>query len=190
MRYSIRTVTPAASPPLSTADAKKHLEVQHSDDDALIAAQVAAAVDAVERFTGQVLADCVMEMVLPGFPVFPEMLSIPREPVTEILSLLYTDSDGEEAEVTDFRWSESSPDVVMPAFRSAWPSAADEPGSVRLRFRAGYGPGLAPSSLIEAAKLLLGHFYANREAVVTGTIATEVQLGVQRLCSSFRRLIL
>lgn len=190
MRYSIRTVTPAASPPISTADAKKHLQVEHSDDDALIAAQVAAAVDHVERFTSQVLADCVMEMVLSGFPEFPEMLSIPREPVTDVVSLFYTDTDGEEAEVTDFRWSDASPDVVMPAFRASWPSAADEPGSVRLRFHAGYGPGLAPPSLIEASKRLLGHFYANREDVVTGTIATELPLGIKALCMPFRRIIL
>lgn len=40
--------------------------------------------------------------------------------------------------------------------------------------------GLTPD-VEQAILLLVAHWYANREAVVTGTIASQVQLGVDRL---------
>lgn len=40
--------------------------------------------------------------------------------------------------------------------------------------------GLTPD-VEQAILLLVGHWYANREAVVTGTISTEVPLAVDRL---------
>lgn len=43
-----------------------------------------------------------------------------------------------------------------------------------------------PSSFKAAMLLLIGHSYANREAVVTGTIATEVPMAVESLLWSSR----
>lgn len=192
MIYTIRTVTPATFSPVSLDEAKAHVRRLDSDEDDLIAAQLAAAVDHVERLTSQVLADRVMEIAWPDFPCFPELLSIPREPVTEIVSLTYADSDGADVIMppADYRWTEAAADVVLPAFRQPWPSASGEAGSVRLRFRTGYGEGLAPPALLAAVRLMLGHLISNREQVVTGTIATEMPLGVERLCAPFRRISL
>lgn len=43
-----------------------------------------------------------------------------------------------------------------------------------------------PASFKAALLLLIGHSYANREAVVTGTIATELPLAVESLLWSSR----
>ncbi|WP_444757139.1 head-tail connector protein [Pseudomonas sp. A014] len=43
-----------------------------------------------------------------------------------------------------------------------------------------------PASFKAALLLLIGHSYANREAVVTGTIATELPLAVESLLWSCR----
>lgn len=196
MRYSIRTVTPAGEIPLAfaLAEAKGHLRVDSSDtsEDDLITAMVRAAMDHVERFASQVLTPRTMEAAWSAFPILPELLSIPREPVTGIVSIAYTDADGIAAELdeADWRWSESAADTVMPAFQASWPTAADERGSVRLTFEAGYEVGLAPASLVAAVKLMLGHLYENRSSVVTGTIATELPLSVQALCMPYRRLLI
>lgn len=198
MRYSIRTVTPANTIPLPFAleEAFKHLEAEErigdEAEELLVTGQLRAAMDHVERYTSQILTPREMEISFDAFPCVPELIAIPREPVTAVTAIAYTDADGEPVtlDTADFRWSEAAADVVMPAFRGSWPTAADERGSVRVRFDAGYEEGLAPASLLAAVKLTLGHLYANREAVVTGTIATELPGGVRQLCAPYRRVSL
>lgn len=41
--------------------------------------------------------------------------------------------------------------------------------------------GRIPENIIQAMKLLIGHYWENREGVVTGTIATELPLAVENL---------
>lgn len=190
--YAIRTVTPTDEIPLpfSVAAAKAHLKVEHSDEDVLIEAMLRAAMDHIEAHTSQILTPRVMEMSWGAFPCLPELITIPRDPVTGIEALSYTDGDGEMVALTesDWRWSEAAPSNVLPAFRTPWPTAAAEPGSVRMQFVGGYEEGLLPASLAHAVKLMLGHLHANRETVVIGTIATELPMGVGALCGPYRRV--
>lgn len=44
-----------------------------------------------------------------------------------------------------------------------------------------------PADLKEAVRQIAARFYENREAVVTGTIATELPIGVQDIVRSRRR---
>lgn len=205
-RYTIRTVTPAGDIPLPFAvDAALKaalLKVDPTGDaafddaqDALIEAQLRAAMDHVERFTSQVLTPRDLEMVLGGFPCLPELISIPREPVTAITSIKYTDpTAGTETtmDVAAYRWSDASPDMIMPAFRAAWPVAAAESGSVRVRFAAGYEDGLAPPALLAAVRMMLVHLFEHRSAVESGAAAAavEIPLGVRDLCAGYRRVLI
>lgn len=189
MRYSIRIITLPNFDPISLDEAKEHLRViDDSSQDVLIAGKLAAAVELVERYSGHVLADTEFEATWTGFPCYPELISIPRAPVTEILSLKYDDSDGAEVTIgsSGYRWLEAAPDVVQPPFRESWPSASGELASVRLRFRAGYGDGLAPARLLNLVKDALGYLYLNREAT---TSAAEVEATIAAMCAPYRRLL-
>lgn len=195
VRYRVRTVTSLAEIPLpfGLEEAKAHLRVDGTDEDGAIEASLRAAADHVERFTGQVLTARVMELALDGFPEPPETISVPREPVTGIVSIAYSDpSTGAEIAMApgDWRWADTDADAVRPPFGAAFPRAAAEGGSVRIRFNAGYEEGLAPPALLQAVKLMLGHLYLNREAAVAGGAATELPLGVQALCAPFRRFLI
>lgn len=46
--------------------------------------------------------------------------------------------------------------------------------------------GVLPDDLVFAGLHLVGHWYENRQAVITGPIATEVALGVDVLLQPFR----
>jgi uncharacterized phiE125 gp8 family phage protein len=190
VRYSIRTVTPAAFDPVSIEDAKAHLGVTWDEQDAIITAYLRAAAAHVERYTSHVLADALFEIAWAGFPSFPELLTIPREPVTGIVSIGYDDGDGNAVAMAeaDWRWSDTLADQVLPAFRSSWPSSSGEAGSVRLQFRAGYGEGLLPPDLAAAVLLMTGHLFRNREQVVVGSTAAELAMGVTALCAPYRRI--
>jgi uncharacterized phiE125 gp8 family phage protein len=171
VRYEIRAVTPAAEIPLlvSVPDAKIYLRVDGADEDALIASQVLESMEMVERFTGHVLTPRDLELRMDGFPVLPELISIPRDPVTEIYAIKFTDPDsGAEVEMepTGWRWADSAADQVLPAWRASWPVSADEAGSVRVAFKAGYGDGLCPRALVAAVKTTLAQLYDQRGACI------------------------
>jgi uncharacterized phiE125 gp8 family phage protein len=205
VRYSIRTITaPGAIPlPFAVDDAflRASMRVDPTGDGtfdtaqaALISAQVRAAMDFVERFTGQVLTARILEMASDAFPCLPELIALPRDPVTAITSIIYTDASAGNPVTMDgaaWRWSDSSPDVILPAFRTAWPVAARERGSVLVRFEAGYDPDLAPPALIAAVKMMARHLFDNPGAVQAGdrAAAIEMPLGVRDLCMPFRRMI-
>src|SRR5690606_15559010 len=112
----------------------------------LIAAMVAAAVDLVERHTARLLSPRPLRHVCAGFPASARAIVIPRDPITEIVAVSYVAGDGTTVEMADddWRWSDSAPDQLLPAFGQGWPSAAREPGSVRIDYVAGYEEGLCP----------------------------------------------
>ena len=52
----LRVVTPATTEPVTVDDVKAHLRVTHAADDALLTAQITAAREYIEAFTGLALA--------------------------------------------------------------------------------------------------------------------------------------
>jgi uncharacterized phiE125 gp8 family phage protein len=203
IRTAIRTITaPADIPLLFDVDTARHearVDLTGDDafdaaDDATLEAKIRAAMRHVENHTAQVLTDRELELAANGFPCLPELISIPREPVTEILSIAYTDnSTGAEVALaeSDWRWSDASPAMILPAWRTSWPVAAAEPASVRIRFAAGYEDGLAPPDLVDAVMKMLVHLFEHRSAVESGAsaAAVELPLTVRDLCAGYRRVL-
>ncbi|MGZ8286134.1 MAG: head-tail connector protein [Allosphingosinicella sp.] len=191
MRYRIRTVTAPGDIPLpfDLDEARQELRVEEGEvlEDALIEAKLRSAMDWVERFTGQVLSDRALELVLDGLPRAPELIELPRAPVTAIGGISYVSADDGSTVVlveADWRWSDSDPEWLRPAFRTAWPVAATERGSVRVAFQAGYEAGLAPPALLAAVKAMLVQSFENRDG------GEDVPERVVDLCRPFRRVLI
>lgn len=171
--------------PVSLDDAKAHLGVYHDDDDALICALIRAAREWVENHTGQVL---VQRSFTDRRDDFGDYIEIRRQPVIEVTEVGYTDDSGVAQTYADFLAQvERSPARVHPALNGSWPSTWSL-GGISVTYVAGYEEGLAPASLVAAIKLMIGHLYANREAVAAGI--TEVPFGVTALCAPYRRIML
>lgn len=165
---------------LPLVDAKAHIRVLHDEENDLIASLRNAACEYVERVSGVALAEA--DYIWEG-DSFARMVAFPLRPVTAIGSVAYTDGDGASATYNGARIVNGA---VFPAFGESWPSAY---GYVAVTFSAGLAsPDEAPD-LIAAVKLLLGHLYTNREAVVTGTIATDLPLAVDALIQTHRRVL-
>ncbi|MFN6934939.1 MAG: head-tail connector protein [Tsuneonella sp.] len=162
---------------LPLEDAKAHLRVTHDDEDALIEALRDAACEYVERVSGVALADA--DYLWEG-SCFSRVSALPLRPVTAVGSVAYTDGDGASATYTGARIVNGS---VLPAFGESWPSAY---GYAAITFSAGT---TCPPDLLAAVKLMLGHLYANREAVNIGNITSEVPLGVDALIQTYRKVM-
>lgn len=177
--------TESSVEPVTLNDAKLHLRVDYDDDDALIAPMIKAARGYCETWTGRTFIEKALELSLDIFP-FENYVRLPGQPVTAISSMKYTDSDGVEHSMsvgTDYLVDIDGGRVVLP-YGGSWPSATLYPvNPVKVDYAAG---GSVPEAVVQAIKLLIGHWYENREAVMVGTISKEVEFSVHALLSQHR----
>jgi uncharacterized phiE125 gp8 family phage protein len=167
MGYVI-TSAPAAEP-LSLTEAKLHLRVEVSEDDALITSIIKAARVAIENYLDQKL---VTQTVTEYFDAFPlsGALGLSFWPVQSISSITYTDTDGDTQ-----TWAGASYDVdiygqygrgparIYPAYSESFPSVRSEMNAVAVTYIAGYGAATTVPDLIKAAmRLLIAEMYENR----------------------------
>ena len=178
-----QTVAPA-SEPISLSEAKAHLRVDLTDDDALITALIVAARQYAESETGRSLITQSWRLVLDGFPgscgpagtagPIPSLLPgnailLDQAPVQSITSIQYLDTGGAWQTLPETEWVaelQSAPARITPAFGKTWPAALPQIGSVKVEFVAGYGEAAAVPQGIKIWMLLrLGALYENREEV-------------------------
>lgn len=191
MPYGKTLVTADSGPTnvLSTATAKAHLRVEHSTEDTLIAAYVAAAVAHIEQQTNRQLLTATWDIDFDRFPVGGEAQLLPLAPLQSVDKIVYVASDGTSTTIGSGTIASDyvvltgrEPGLIAPESGKVWPFAADQPGSVTYRITSGYGETAdIPTAVIQAVKLLVGHWYENREDVVIGTITASIPRGVQHL---------
>lgn len=188
MQYALRVTTPPTAEPMSLAEAREHLRVDHYEDDGVITGCVLAARQHIENTTGLALVATTFTMTLDEFPGL--QIELPREPVQSVSAVRYTNDAGV---VTTWSSSEyevdlySMPPRLRPRDGYSWPSPKDVLGAVQIEFVAGYGGVQAvPQPIMQAMRLLVGHFYENREASVVGTSAVALPFAVDALLAPYR----
>ena len=171
-------VTGPVDPAVSLVGAKAHLRVDHDADDALIEALVEAASGMIDGPDG--IGFCLQEqtwrLTLDGFNEFgwgrlhstddgrrDLRIRLPLRPVVSVQSIQYVDTSGDEQamDAADYRVSIAGGTATLTPV-SSWPTPRDEPGAVRIEFKAGEG---TPDALRAAILLMVGHLYEHREAV-------------------------
>jgi uncharacterized phiE125 gp8 family phage protein len=186
MRFSLSPILQSEGETiLPLAIAKAHLRVWEDDEDDLIVALRDAAIDAVQQFTGKSLSAVPHEWR----GRFDDAVRLGVGPVTEIASASYIDANGTSQTLSpqnDIRIGLDN--EIEPAVGAVWPSTAEGGAPVTILFTAGYSADNRPPALLAAVKLLLGNLFLNREAVVTGTIATDLPFGFVTLCSPYRQI--
>jgi uncharacterized phiE125 gp8 family phage protein len=164
--------------------------VDHESDDSLIGDLVAAAAGQVEAWTGRAMVVRTYTLYLDAFPAAgPDgrrTLRLPMPPLAEVKFVKYFDEDGADRTMDEADYqvdSAGEPARLLPAPGEDWPATQDgRINAVRVQFNAGHADAAScPREARQAVLLLVGHWYENREAVVTGTIATEIQLGVRAI---------
>jgi uncharacterized phiE125 gp8 family phage protein len=184
--------------PVSLAEAKAHLRVDGSAEDALIGGLIVAARQHVEAVTGRAFCTQTWELRLGAFPGDEEFVELPKAPLQSVQQVAYVNAAGAliQAAIGDFQaiipaGPQAPPGSVGPAPGKKWPTdVSHAPLSARIRFVAGYGDASAvPFGIVAAIMLLVGDLYQNREAQIVGTIVTDNR-AVQRLIWPFRVLTL
>ena len=181
---------PPTVEPLSLAEARAHIGVFTSDDDAMIASLITAARQSVEAYIRRPI--CTQTIVL-TLDKFPAVIELPRLPVQSITSINYIDDNGSTQSFTDFK-ADLTGDfnaTIEPAYDYTFPSTRVESAAVTITMVAGYGvptdsPDLIPFPIKQAILMLIGSMYNNRENEVVGTIVGSLPIGIKWLLNPYR----
>lgn len=198
---SLTQTSAPATEPVTTIEAKTHL---HYDDpplgadvllqDAYIDQLIAAARQWCEVFTNRVFVTQTWEWRLDAFPGGAKAFDVPKAKLSSVTSIAYLDVDGASQTLATSVYQEdanSQPGRIALKWNQAWPSVRGGGviDVVTVTFVAGYGAASAvPAPIKHAISLLVGHWHANRESVVTGVVAKEVPQTVEMLLWPYRLL--
>ena len=170
---ALKLITAPSTLPVTLAEAKAHLRIDHADEDALITALIETATAGAEHETGRALMAQTWEIALDAFP---DAVELTRTPVQSITSVTYANADGAQTVLSDALYSLDAADefgwaYVVPAYAGAWPETRDEINAVKVRYVAGYADAESVPAAIKSWILLqVGAMYAHRESDVIGQV--------------------
>jgi uncharacterized phiE125 gp8 family phage protein len=175
----------AAFEPLTLAELKLHLRVDDDADNALITSLGVAARNYVETRTNHILCARTFYFEANAFPTEGNEIVFPIAPVTAVASVAYVDTQQtvQTLAATYRLQSNIIPSRLRTALtENAWVLTGYADDAVRITATVGYATAAAvPPEAKQAILLLVGHWYENREAVVNGTISSDVKLTVEAL---------
>lgn len=179
---------PLAGPeaePLTRAEAKAFLRIDHDAEDALIDALIPAARRLIEAATGRILVDQTFALLRDAWPA-SGIIALPVAPVSTILSATVTDATGAEVAVPEGALSlsgERAPALIQ-VDGARVPRPRPRHDGIRIVVRAGYGAaGDVPADLVQAMRLAVAHFYEMRDGAGG---ATELPAAVTALIAPYR----
>ncbi len=172
--------------PVPLAEAKNHLCVTITDDDSQIIAMIKDVRQYVENYLSRALITQTWKLYL---DYFPNKIIVPRPPLQLVSSITYVDTDGATQTATGTIYTvdtDSEPGQIYEAYDQDWPSSRDVEKAITVTFIAGYGDAEdVPGPILRAMKLLISHYYENREAVAPVALI-DIPKSVDALLSDYR----
>lgn len=186
MRTAWQIFTHPTSEPIDTTTAKNHLKVSDAVDDTLVDNLVKAARQHIEEMTGRSIRQQTWEYEQDEWS---DEIWLPRAaPLQSVTHVKYYDTAGTQQTVATSVYlvdSKSEPARLTLKPDQSWPALQSRDLAVSVRYVTGYGSTDVPQTLLQAILLLVGHWYANREGVVTGTIATALPHAINALVGPY-----
>lgn len=179
----VRTSAPAAMP-VSLAEAKDHLRVDHADDDTLIGLLIAAATSELDGWSGILGRAIVTQAWAQRVDGFANPVRLPF-PAATIASVSYVDPAGATQTLASDQYrlmEDAMGSYIEPAFNVSWPSVRYQSGSVTVNFTAGTAAADVPPAIKAAILLRVGDLYANRD------VGIEENPAIKALVTPFRRI--
>lgn len=184
--HSLRVTTAPVSEPITLTEAKAHCRVDTTDEDDLLTAYLVTAREKVESDTERALMPQTITLRLDAFPKWIELRRCPVSSGTVVITYVDTAGDTQTLSSTNYIVDQhGEPGRITPAVGYAWPSTALQINAVTVVFSAGYASAeLVPAAAKHAMKLLIGHWYRNREAV--GQVGSDIEMAYGALINSIR----
>ncbi len=141
MSFSLTCETQPTAEPVTLAEAKAFLRVDHARDDAFLGLCITTARRKIEERTGQQLLTATWKLALDRFPVGPCEIVLPKPPLQSVTTLKYLDENGTLQTLAASEYIVSTgrmPARIQPAYGTSWPIIRRQLESVQVTYDAGY----------------------------------------------------
>jgi uncharacterized phiE125 gp8 family phage protein len=178
---SLQLLTPPTAEPVTLAEAKAHLRLDTSDEDALVTTLITASRARAEWHTGRAFVTQSWCLRLDGWPV-GDVVEVPLPPLIGVDEVAVTDADNVRSVLDPSCYrvdTASEPGRVMLAKR---PPSLRHHDSLEITFTAGYGAEAAvPVAVKQAILEIVADLHAHR-----GDVADPVGRAGQILLAPYR----
>ena len=186
-------LTGPAGEPVTLAEAKAHLRVEHDDADDAIAALIAGARVHIEAQTRRALITQVWRLTRDVWPIDGRILVLPA-PLRQLAAARVVMLDGTQQSInTNLFTADKAGAPAILAFGPGTLPMSDRPvAGIELDVEVGYGDssGDVPAPLRQAIRLLIAHWYENRGITASGREAAMLPHTVSALVAPYRVLAL
>ena len=161
----LKQTSAPATDPITLTEAKLHLKVENTSDDALITVLMGAATAQAQAFQHRQYVTATWVYTRDDFPADDGDIWLPRPPLIAVSSVSYLNTSGVATAYTTFTSDVASVrGRIYPSYSYTWPSVRDIANAVTITYTAGYGAAAAvPDEIKAAIKLFLGTLYEHRE---------------------------
>ena len=169
---------------ISTSDLKDHLRVTSSDEDSLINSYRTAACQFVENYCNTRLTSQSVYFYAQAFGAIGEFQI---SPVISVTAVEYKTSQGGSyiSLASTNYYVERARVPALIKFMTAPSVDNDAIAPVRVTATCGYAT--TPEPLVHAVRLLVAHYFENRQAAEVGFIK-EIPLGIKSLLNTYRSI--
>jgi uncharacterized phiE125 gp8 family phage protein len=184
-------LTGPAAEPLSLAEAKAFLRVDHDDDDAMIAALIAAARGQIEAQTRCILLLQRWRLVRDGWPANGR-IRLRIGPLRALTAARVFDAAGVAHAIDVANFVVDPADNAIAAPCRSLPAPGRNVAGIELDLELGFGAaaGDVPELLRHALRTLVAHWYENRGLAAIGQTVALLPGSVAAMIASYRVLSL
>lgn len=185
----LKQLSPPSAEPVSLADAKAHLRVDGSSEDAIITSLIVTSRLHIEAALGLALLSQAWCLVFDRWPRSGEV-TLPLRPLQSVNEVRILEADGQHRVVEASRYvtdAVSAPGRIV-AEGGGWPAPGRAANGIEIDFTAGYGDdaGDVPAPIRQALLMLVAHWYEHRDPIEIGTPGVAIPAGVSRLLKPYR----
>jgi uncharacterized phiE125 gp8 family phage protein len=190
MRSVLRLVTPPTERAVGLNEARRHMRVEDTDSDDLIAMYLEAAEQSL-AYVGRALRPASYALDIYGHVT--RCIDLPIPPLRTVTAVKTPDATGAMTAIDPANYSvmktSEGRGTILTATAYNWPFPLYNPGYVTasVEFTAGYD--VVPSGLRAAILLIAGALYDNRSAVAPISLY-QMPMGVDALVAPFREQVL
>lgn len=181
--------------PVTLEEAKAHLRLTTSDEDDLIEEAISAARDWCERYLDLAIPEQTITAVFDEWPD-DDHLDLPFSNLLSVTSVKYLDAAGVQQTLSTSVYGVDTyhtPGRIYLKANQVWPMPiAEEHNAIEAVYQAGFAEATTgvqdcPKSIKQAIKLLVGHWFENRETSIVGMSIAELPLGVTACLDRYRK---
>ena len=174
--------------PVTLVEAKEWMRIDHDLDDMLITSLIEAATGHTQDLTRRQWVDDTKTVY---WDTFPAEFVLPWTPIdlAAVTTLKYYNTAGVQTTLPAAYYEEdadSVPSRVRLSYGYEWPALQDRTDAIELIWVAGYGTEAeVPEPPKIAIKMLVAHWYENREAATDGRPVLEVPMAAKALLAPY-----